>query len=341
MSGRIILRKIGVGVVGLGRIGRVHTEIFASKIENAELVAVMDIVENVARSISEIFKVKYYTDYDKFLRDPNIDAVIICTPTYLHKDMIIKAAENKKHIMVEKPLAVTSSDAEECINKVQKYGVKLQVGYMRRFDYSYRRAKEKIEEGEIGKPVAFIGIARDPAPPPGWAADPKLSGGIFLDMLSHDFDIARWLMNSDIEEVYVQGKNVFYEEVKMKGDLDMVNIIFKFKNEAQGFIHGSRKSVFGYDLRTEILGTKGTIYIGNIKDDMFALGTHIGIAYYGISWFEKRFYDAFISEDADFINCIIEDKEPLVSGVDGLKVIKIAEACWKSYKLQKPIKIEY
>ena len=334
-----ILPKIGVGVVGLGRIGQLHAEIFNSKIPNAKLVAVSDVVENLVKSASEKFNVKGYLSYEEMLRDAEVDAVVICTPTFLHKDMIMLAAEYHKHILCEKPLTVTVKEAEEVLSKISNSNVILQVGYMRRFDYAYQEAKKKINAGDIGHPVAFIGIARDPAPPPGWAADPKLSGGIFLDMLSHDFDMARWLMNSEIKRVYVEGGAFIYEEIKEKGDLDVVTINFRFENGAVGFIHGSRKSAFGYDLRTEVLGTEGTVYIGYRQDPMFAIGVKQGLIYSGIKWFFKRFYDAYVEEDKHFIDCLINDKKPLITGEDGKKAVEIAEASWKSLKENKAINL--
>ena len=333
------LPKIGVGVVGLGRIGQLHAEIFNSKIPNAKLVAVSDVVENLVKSASEKFNVKGYLSYEEMLRDAEVDAVVICTPTFLHKDMIMLAAEYHKHILCEKPLTVTVKEAEEVLSKISNSNVILQVGYMRRFDYAYQEAKKKINAGDIGRPVAFIGIARDPAPPPGWAADPKLSGGIFLDMLSHDFDMARWLMNSEIKRVYVEGGAFIYEEIKEKGDLDVVTINFRFENGAVGFIHGSRKSAFGYDLRTEVLGTEGTVYIGYRQDPMFAIGVKQGLIYSGIKWFFKRFYDAYVEEDKHFIDCLINDKKPLITGEDGKKAVEIAEASWKSLKENKAINL--
>ncbi|MCD6457808.1 MAG: Gfo/Idh/MocA family oxidoreductase [Thermoproteales archaeon] len=331
--------KIGIGVVGLGRIGQLHAEIFNSKIPNAKLVAVSDVVENLVKSASEKFNVKGYLSYEEMLRDTEVDAVVICTPTFLHKDMIMLAAEYHKHILCEKPLTVTVKEAEEVLSKISNSNVILQVGYMRRFDYAYQEAKKKINAGDIGRPVAFIGIARDPAPPPGWAADPKLSGGIFLDMLSHDFDMARWLMDSEIKRVYVEGGAFIYEEIKEKGDLDVVTINFRFENGAVGFIHGSRKSAFGYDLRTEVLGTEGTVYIGYRQDPMFAIGVKQGLIYSGIKWFFKRFYDAYVEEDKHFIDCLINDKKPLITGEDGKKAVEIAEASWKSLKENKAINL--
>jgi len=334
-------RVVGVGVVGLGRIGIVHSEIFALRVENAKLVAVCNRKESTARSIGEKFGARWYTSYEEMLKDKDLDAVVICTPTFLHADMIVRAAEEGKHILTEKPMTITVEEAKRVLKAVEKAGVKLQVAYMRRFDHAYSKAKKTIEEGKIGKPLLFIGIARDPAPPPGWAADPKKSGGIFLDMLSHDFDTARWLMSAEVTEVYVRGGAYLYDEIREKGDLDVVSISFSFSNGAMGYIHGSRKSTYGYDLRTEVYGSEGTVFVGCNADPLFSTGTREGIVYSGFAWFAGRFYDAYVAEDQHFIECILEDKKPLIDGTDGLRAVQIAEAAWKSIKEEKPIKIEY
>ena len=332
------MKKLGFAVVGLGRIGKLHAEILRFKIENAKLVAVVDVVEDLARSVAERLGVKYYTDLDKALMDSEVDAVVIATPTFLHRDMIIQSARAGKHIFVEKPMTVTSSEARDVINAVSAAKVKLMVGYMRRFDHGYRKAKEAVERGEIGRVISFISIARDPGPPPGWAAEPSKSGGIFLDQLSHDFDIARWIVG-EVSEVYVIGGNYLYEEIKQRGDLDVVSILFRFENGAQGFIQGTRRSVFGYDLRTEIYGEKGTIYIGSNIDNLYAYGSEKGVVYYGIPWFEKRFLDAYVEELKSFVDAVLNDRDPPITAVDGLRVIQIAEACWRSVKEGKPVTV--
>ncbi len=329
------MRKVGIGVVGLGRIGKLHAEVFHAKIERARLVAVCDAYEELARKVGESMGVKWYKDYESMLKDPEIDAVVICTPTFLHADMVIQALENDKDVFCEKPLTVTSTEAKEVFKKTQESGKIVQVGYMRRFDSAFSQAKERIVKGTIGRPLIFIGIARDPAPPPGWAADPKLSGGIFLDMLSHDFDMARWLMDSEVAKVYVRGGSYIYKEVGEKGDLDVVAINFEFKSGALGIIHGSRKSAFGYDLRTEVMGTEGTVYVGCSHDPLFSVGTSEGLTFYGIQWFFKRFYDAYVEEDKHFVECVIKNHRPLVTVLDGLRAVQIAEACWKSLKNER------
>lgn len=330
---------VGVAVVGLGRIGRLHAEVLKYRVRGARLVAVCDVVKGVAESLGRELGVKQYLDYGGLLKDPEVDAVVISTPTFLHREMVVRAAEAGKHVFVEKPLTVTSSEAGEVLSAVRRYGVRLQVGYNRRFDYAYRRAKSLIDEGGLGRPVAFIGVARDPGAPPGWAADPKLSGGIFLDMLSHDFDMARWLMGSEVSEVYVVGGNYIFDELRVKGDLDVVTVSFKLSSGAHGVIHGARKFPYGYELRTEVYGTEGVVYVGGNADRMVSVGTRDGLKYFGMPWFERRFYDAYVEELNEFVRAVTEDREPLVTAIDGLKAVQVAEACWRSVREGRPVSL--
>ncbi len=332
------MKEVKFLVAGLGRIGRLHAELLRSKVPRAKLIAVCDVIESLAKSVASDLGVKYYTDYDSALKDSEVDAVVIATPTFLHKEMCIKALEMGKHVFVEKPLTPNLNEARDVVKYVEKTGLKFMVGYMRRFDTYYRKAKEMVSSGELGKVIAFTSIARDPSPPPGWAADPKLSGGIFLDQLSHDFDIARWIVG-EIKEVFVLGGNYISEEIKKKGDLDVVSILVSFENGAQGYIHGARRNAFGYDLRTEIYCEKGTIFIGSPIDTMMYVGNEKGVTYGGIPWFEKRFHEAYIGELTDFVNAIIEDREPAITVYDGLKAVAISEACWKSFRERRPVAV--
>lgn len=332
---------IGVGVVGLGRIGRIHAEIAKFRVDNARLVAVADSIEGLARGVGESLGVEWYTSYEKMLRNESVDAVIISTPTFLHREMILRAVEEGKHVLVEKPMTVTVGEALDVVSRVSKAGVKLQVGYMRRFDYAFKRAKEAIDSGSIGRVISYIAMVRDPGAPPGWAADPTKSGGIFLDMLSHDFDMARWLASSEVSEVYVAAGNYLFEEIREKGDLDVANIVFKFESGASGVIHAARKSTYGYDLRVEVYGSEGTVFVGSRIDPNYSLGTREGVTYQGASWFEKRFYDAYVAEQNHFIKCIVNDEKPLVNEVDGYRVVEVAEALWRSYRESRPVAVEY
>ncbi len=335
------MMSIGFGVIGLGRIGRLHAELLKSRVEGAELVAVSDAVEGLARDVGERLKVRWYTDYVEMLRDRDVECVVIATPTYLHEEMILRCLEEGKHVFVEKPMTVSSDEARRVVEEVGRRGLKLQVGYMRRFDHAYMEAKKSIEEGRIGKPVHYVAIARDPVAPPRWAAQPEKSGGIFLDMLSHDFDMARWLMDSEVSQVYVIGGVYFYPEMRETGDLDSTTIAFRMEGGGHGLVYGARKSVAGYDLRTEVHGTEGTIYVGEKMESLYSLGTSEGVIYGGVKWFERRFYDAYLTELESFVKAVKEDSKPMINEEDGYRVVRIAEACWESYRSGRPVEVRY
>ncbi|MEM2527892.1 MAG: Gfo/Idh/MocA family oxidoreductase [Ignisphaera sp.] len=327
-------------VVGLGRIGKIHAENLRYRVEGAELVAVVDIVEDVARATGEALKVRWYTDYLRALEVEKPDAVIIATPTYLHRENITTAAKYGIDIFTEKPLAPNLSDAMEIYSTVKKYGVKLQIGFQRRFDPIYQRAKEFIDGGGIGKPIAFIAIVRDPEPPPSWARDPKASGGMFADQLSHDFDIVRHLLSDEIAEVYVVGGNYIYEDMKKLGDPDAAVVTFRTEKGLHGVIHATRRFPYGYELRNEVYGSDGVVYIGTNRDENIAYATRQGLIFLGAPFFEKRWSEAYLQELRAFIHSIRNGKEPPVTVVDGVRAAQIAEACWHSYREGKPIRIQ-
>ena len=323
--------KTKVCVVGMGRAGKLHAKNFAESIKNAELVVVVDPVEEIVREAGKEFNVPCYKNLKDALEKEDFNAVIICTPSSTHLPLIIEAAEHGKHILCEKPLALTIEDADRAIKATAK--VKLQVGYMRRFDKYYKEAKERIEKGEIGEPLIFTTIAKDPFLPTGWTGDPSKSGGIFLDMLSHDFDIARWLMGNEVKGVCAKGGNWIYNK-----DLDCVSVILEFEKGA-GTIDGCRKCCYGYDLRTEITGSEGTIFVNSPIDTNLAVGNDNGITPKQAKWFWERFKDAFFEEDLSFVNCIQANEKVLVTGMDGKKALEIALAARRSAETGDFIKI--
>ena len=335
------MRPLRIAVAGLGRIGRLHARLIKCCVKGAELAMVVDAVEELARSVGEELRVDWETSYEKALDKGGIDAVVIATPTFLHKDMILEALEKGLHVFVEKPMTRTADEALEVVKATRESGRMLQVGYMRRFDPAFSKAKKSIEEGVVGEPISFVTIVRDPQPPPGWAADPSKSGGMFLDMLSHDFDMARWLLSDEVVEVYVVAAARISKEAAEYGDVDVANIVFKTRRGRMGAIHAARRSPYGYDLRVEVYGTKGVVAVGDKVDNTFHLGLEEGVVYGGIAWFEKRFYDAYIAELEHFTSSVREERKPLINEVDGYRVVEIAETLWRSYRDGKPVTVEY
>lgn len=331
--------RLGICVIGLGRAGRIHADIFKHEIAGADLVCVSDQVESIAREVGERLKVDWVVGHQKCLTRDDVQAVVLAVPTYLHTDVIIEALEADKHVLVEKPLARSLEESREIVKRATKSGLVVQVGYMRRFDEAYRSAKKAISEGKLGMPVLYRAIAHDPGPPLNWASDPKLGGGIFYDMLSHDFDMARYLMSSEVSTVYALGSNFLYEELRNKGDYDSVSVMMVFDSGAHGYVEGIRKCVYGYDLRTEIVGSEGSIVVGNMSDDMVTIANSGGIKRMGIRWFMQRFKNAFVEEDRSFVGSILKCSEPEVSVSDGLRAIEIAEACRISAAERRPISL--
>jgi inositol 2-dehydrogenase len=330
---------IKVCVAGMGRAGKIHAENFLNRVEGAKLVGVVDPIEPIAKQASKKLGVPYWLDSKEVIKAKAFDALAICTPSNTHSRLIVEAGRAGKHVLCEKPLALSLAEAEEALKSAEREEIKLQLGYMRRFDKYYSEAKQRIEKGEIGKPLVFKSTGRDPSLPSGWTADPSLSGGIFLDMLSHDFDLARWLMGKEVKEVEARGGAWFYEEVKEKGDQDLVGVLLVFEKEGIGLVEGCRKCAYGYDLRTEVVGSEGALMVGSPYDPNFSIGKREGITPRKAQWFWERFEEAFLLEDKHFIECISKDKQPLVSGLAGKKALEIAMAAKQSLKEGKPINL--
>jgi predicted dehydrogenase len=331
--------KLGVCVIGLGRAGRAHAEMFKQGISGADLVCVSDQVRSVAREVGEKLKVDWVVGHQKCLARDDVQAAVVAVPTHLHAAIVTEALEMNKHVLVEKPLARSLYEARDIVKRVASSGLVVQVGYMRRFDGAYRSAKKMISEGRLGTPILYRAVAHDPGPPPDWASDPKLSGGIFYDMLSHDFDMARCLMSSEVSTVYALGSNFLYEELRMKGDYDSASVVMTFNSGAHGYVEGVRKCAYGYDLRTEVVGSEGSIIVGNISDDLMTIADSGGIRRAGVQWFMQRFRDAFFEEDRSFVESVLNDHEPEVSALDGLRAIEIAEACRISVAEKRPVSL--
>jgi len=331
--------KVNVGVVGLGRIGRLYANILRLHVPEARLVAVVDKICDLARSVAKEVGAKYYTSLlDMLEKESDLDAVIIATPTYLHRDMVILAADYGKHIFCEKPLSLSHIDAIDILKKVRSAGVILQVGYMRRFDKLYRYAYEIIRE-DLGHILVINFVTCDPGVPPKWVFNRRLSGGIFLDMLSHEIDLAMYFADSKVKTIYASGTVRYYDEARSGGDLDTAFISITFENDAVCNIYGCRGATSEYILVTNIFGKEGQIQI-NYNNLKCSSGHSVYVAVlddYNEPWFIRRFYNAYISEIKHFIDCIVKGANPIVGWEEGKKVIDISEAAWKSVEKKNPI----
>jgi inositol 2-dehydrogenase len=329
-----------MGLIGAGRMGKVFAHTLAFSISEVDLLAIADVNPQASQEAAARYGAKYsYTDYLELLRRDDIDAVAIVTPTATHAEVIQAAAAAGKHIFSEKPLAETLEGCDQAIIAVEKAGVKLQLGFMRRFDPAYVLAKQRIDAGEIGKPVMFRSTSRDPKRTSLEFARRENSGGLIMDMGVHDFDLARWLMGSEVLRVFSEGGCLVYPELKEVGDIDNAMVNLKFANDAIGNIDVSRNAVYGYDIRTEVLGSEGGLLIGKLQQTATLVMTRQGVTHDTVPYFMERFGEAYAAEIRDFTNCILEDRPPRVGGFDARQATAIGIAATRSLDEGRPVEV--
>jgi len=334
-----MLKKINVGIIGAGRIGKVHSQSIINQIPEVRVKTISDIHFDSAKEWAEKMGIPNATkDYKEILDDSEIDAVLICSSTDTHAQIIIEAAQAGKHIFCEKPVDLSVDKIEAALAAVEKAGVKLQVGFNRRFDHNFRKVKELIDAGKVGDLHIVKITSRDPAPPP--AEYVKVSGGMFLDMTIHDFDMARYLTGSEVEEVYVSAAVLVDPAIGEAGDVDTAVITLKFKNGAICVIDNSRKAAYGYDQRVEVFGSRGKVEVSNDTPSSAVLSTEEGVfSDKPLYFFLERYMDSFVTEMKEFMDAIVNDKETSVSGIDGLKPVLIGLAAKQSVAEGRPIKL--
>lgn len=331
--------QVNVGLIGAGRIGRVHAETLAYRIPEANLVAVADVFLEAAEKCAADYRIPLATaDPQVVLNDKTIDAVIICSSTDTHAQFISAAAEAGKHIFCEKPIALDLGVIDAALAAVERRGVKLQLGFNRRFDPNFKQARDMVAAGKIGAPHIVHIIARDPAPPP--VEYIKVSGGIFLDQTIHDFDMARFLIDSEVEEVYAIGGVMVDPAIGEAGDIDTAIITLRYANGAIGTIDNSRRAVYGYDQRVEVFGSAGSIVVAN-KTPHTAIYSNADSVQSAkpLYFFLERYMDAYLAEMRVFIDCILQDTSPPVTGLDGRIPVVMGLAAWKSYRENRPVKL--
>ena len=332
--------KLAFGVIGAGRIGQLHARHLSYRVARAKLIMISDIVEKVARQCAQECRVvQYGTDYHDILIHPDIQAVLICSSTDTHAKIIEEAALAGKHIFCEKPIDHDLGRIDRALAAVDKAGVLLQVGFNRRFDANYQRVRQAVESGEIGEPHLMHIISRDPGPPP--IEYIKVSGGIFLDMTIHDFDMARFLIGSEVEEVYVAGAVRVDPAIAEAGDLDTVMITLKFANGVIATIDNSRKAVYGYDQRVEIFGSKGCISTANNYPNTATVQTKDNVRRdLPLNFFMDRYVDSYLEEIDRFLKAVLNNSPPPVSGIDGRIPVVMARAARKSYEENRPVRLD-
>jgi myo-inositol 2-dehydrogenase / D-chiro-inositol 1-dehydrogenase len=330
---------LNIGVIGAGRIGKLHAENLVTRIPQASVPAIADVVLDAAKETAAKLGIpKATADYQEIIADPNIHAVAICSATDTHSQIIVEAAQAGKHIFCEKPIDLTLEKIDTALAAVDKAGVKLQIGFNRRFDPNFAHIREVVASGGIGEPHVLRITSRDPAPPP--ISYIKVSGGIFLDMTIHDFDMARFLMGSEVTEVFAAGAVLVDPAIGEAGDVDTAVITLRFANGALGMIDNSRKAVYGYDQRTEMFGSKGAVSAENQTPYRATLSNNSGVHTPNpLYFFLERYNDAYIVEMNDFIDAVVNDKPVPVTGADGRAPVVIGMAAWKSVREGRPVKL--
>jgi myo-inositol 2-dehydrogenase/D-chiro-inositol 1-dehydrogenase len=331
-------KKLKIGVVGAGRIGKVHAETVAFRIHEAELAAIADVNTDAARALaSRCGGARVAGSAEELLRDPAIDAVLICSSTDTHADLIIAAARAGKHVFCEKPIDFNLSKIDRALESVESAHVKLQIGFNRRFDANFARVRKAIITGEIGTPH-LLHIIRDPAPPP--ISYVKVSGGMFLDMTIHDFDMARFLIGDEVTEVYAAAGVRVDPEIGEAGDVDTAVITLRFANGVIATIDNCRKAPYGYDQRVEVLGSAGSIATENCYPNRAIISTAESVRRdLPLNFFMDRYLDSFANELQAFVEAVVKNQPTPVTGADGRAPVVMALAALKSYEEGRPVRI--
>ncbi len=335
---KTMTKKINIAVIGTGRMGSVHVSNLAQFVPEANLVAICDIRLDVAQAVADKHGItRVVKDYHELLEDKNIDAILIATSTDTHAFIMKDVAAAGKHIFCEKPLALDLKSIDESLDAVEKAGVKLQVGFNRRFDKSFKRVHDIVTSGEIGRPCILHIISRDPEPPA--IEFLRVSGGMFLDMTIHDFDMARYLLG-EVEEVYAIGKVLVSPEFTDIGDVDTTVVTLKFADGTIGTIDNSRHAVFGYDQRLEVFCSNGIAMAGNESENTVVKGNSKGFHSSRIPhFFMQRYAPCYVDEVRQFIESVRDDKPTPTTGQDGRMAVVLGHAAWRSVYENRPVKI--
>ena len=332
--------RIGLGLVGAGRMGSAHARLIAAGIPGARLAGIADIDQDAARRLAaEVGDPPVHGSIDELLATPGVDAVLIAVSSSRHLEAILAAAAAGKDILCEKPIALTLADTDAAIEAAERAGVRLQVGFMRRWDPDYARAHARIASGRYGRPILFTSLQFDPEPPPLAFADPGVSGGIIIDMGIHEFDLARWLMADEVAEVHAYGGSIVSPEIAALGDADSVVVVLRFVGGALGTVQLARTTTYGEDVRTEVLLTNGSAWIGTLPTTMGAravaarrrprLGPGPSRSTRS-SPTTPRFARGYAEQTRGFVEAIAADRPVAVPASEGRAALRIALAADRS-----------
>jgi inositol 2-dehydrogenase len=325
-------KKLGIGLIGLGRLGRVYARDLATRIPETRLVAIADPDPAARAAVAEEHEVDaVFAEPDQLLQAPGVDAFVIVGPTHTHREQVIAAAKRGLPIFCEKPPALSLGETREMKEAVVKAGVFFQMGFMRRFDAGYAAAKKRVEAGEIGTPVLFKSSSRDPHRTTLEYANPKSSGGMLLDMGIHDFDLARFFMG-EVKAVQTMAGTLAYPELETVGDIDNAVVTLEFADGRLGMVDLSRNGIYGYDIASELLGTAGTLRIGYLRETPLFVMTKNSVAHDTVPYFMERFAGAYTAQLRNFAQNVLEGRKAPVTIDDGIEALRIAIAAHRAYE---------
>jgi myo-inositol 2-dehydrogenase/D-chiro-inositol 1-dehydrogenase/scyllo-inositol 2-dehydrogenase (NAD+) len=335
---------LGICVIGGGRAGMIHARNFASgRAAGASLVALVEPLAEVRRTACRELQLDTaWADYAEALADPRIGAVVVATPTTFHREIVVAAARAGKHILCEKPMATNARECDEMMAAAEAAGVKLQIGFMRRFDAGFVAAKTRVEAGEIGRVVLVKSLTHGPTTPKPWMYDIRTSLGPLAEVNSHDIDSLRWFTGSEFDEVYAIGGN--YRSPEARGPYpdfyDNCLLVARMHNGMQGSISGAQGVKYGYDARCEILGERGLITVGSLAANSVVSHTVEGASTAVVQSWMNLFLDAYRAEDEDFVRCILEDRAPRAGGQDGKAAVMVVNAGNRSIAERRPVRLD-
>jgi myo-inositol 2-dehydrogenase/D-chiro-inositol 1-dehydrogenase len=333
------MKPIVTGIIGVGRIGRIHALNLSTRLPQAVVKTVSDVQTGGLREFADSLGIAQVTaDYRDILNDPEIDAVIICSPTPTHADLAMLAARAGKHIFCEKPIDLNLAKIRQTIEVVHAGGVRMQVGFNRRFDHNFSKVRQLVETGELGAVHVVRITSRDPAPPP--IDYIRQSGGLFLDMTIHDFDMALFLAGSPVVEVYASAAVLVDPAIGEAGDVDTAVISLKFASGALGIIENSRQAVYGYDQRVEVLGSRGAASAANDTPTTVQVSRQDGVhSDKPLYFFLERYLASFAEEMRQFIEAVQTGRQTAVTAEDGLAPVRIALAAQRSVRENRPVRL--
>ena len=339
-------KQIRICLVGAGRAGMIHGLNFGSRIPQARLVAVVEpdeaLRQTATKALGLDFLKETFRDYHEAVERDNIDAVVVCTPTKFHREIVIASANQGKHVFCEKPMALSAMDCDAMIGACHNTGVNLQIGFMRRFDTGFCSAFERLQGGEIGDLVHVRSLTHGPSIPKPWMYDIAASNGPLAEVNSHDIDTIRWFGRDQIAEVYAMAGNYRSPEARdaFPDFYDQIHLSLKFHGGAQGSISGAQGIRYGYDSRAEIIGTEGILFVGGLKDPQVSSINKAGeIRSTAVNSWSDLFAEAYLKEDRAFVDSIIEKRPSPVTGYDGKEAVKVVVAGNQSAKEGRVVQV--